>query len=728
MQPRHGLRALGALLVAFALVMAACTDDDAEDTTTTAAADDTTTTAAPPETTIPSDTGGEEVAVEIPFLARWEASPHNAAEDEAFVHWNEDDPQVVPAACARCHSTPGYLDYIGADGTAANSTDADHPVGTTIECVACHNDVTVAMDTVLMPSGIELTGLGDESRCMQCHQGRHSTVSVNAAIEEAGVDDDTVSEDLGFLNIHYYAAAASKYGTEAKGGYEYEGKTYDAFFQHVEGYSTCIQCHDVHTLELKIDECSVCHTGVASVEDLYNVRMPGSLVDYDGDGDLSEGIYYELEGVRALLFEAIQRYAAENVGAGIVYDSHAYPYFFTDLNGDGEAGEDEANYGNQYATWTPRLLKAAYNYQVSLKDPGAFAHGGKYHIQLMSDSIEDLNSVLADPVATEATHRIDHGHFAGSEEAFRHWDEDDPAVIPGSCSRCHSAGGLPLYVQEGVTIAQPPANGFLCSTCHANVGETWDRYEVASVTFPSGNTVDSGDNSANLCMTCHQGRESSASVDRLIADIGDDETSEALRFLNVHYFPAGATLFGTEAAGGYEYAGQSYVGRRAHVEAYDTCTECHGAHSLQVKVEECGVCHVGVETKEDLLSIRMDATDYDGDGADEGIYGEIDTMRGTLIAAMQAYANAQGLDAIVYDSHAYPYFFIDLNADGVPTPDEANYGNRYVTWTPKLLRAAYNYQYATKDPGGFAHNPKYVIQLLYDALASFNAADGLTRP
>ena len=41
---------------------------------------------------------------------------------------------------------------------------------------------------------------------------------VNAAIEEAGVDDDTVSEDLGFANIHYYAAAATKYGTEANGG------------------------------------------------------------------------------------------------------------------------------------------------------------------------------------------------------------------------------------------------------------------------------------------------------------------------------------------------------------------------------------------------------------------------------------------------------------------------------------------------------------------------------
>ena len=89
------------------------------------------------------------------------------------------------------------------------------------------------MTSVIMPSGIELTGLGDESRCMQCHQGRESTVSVNAAIEAVGVDDDVVSEDLRFRNVHYYAAAATKYGTMAKGGYEYEGKMYDANFAHV---------------------------------------------------------------------------------------------------------------------------------------------------------------------------------------------------------------------------------------------------------------------------------------------------------------------------------------------------------------------------------------------------------------------------------------------------------------------------------------------------------------
>jgi len=33
------------------------------------------------------------------------------------------------------------------------------------------------------------------------------------------------------------------------------------------------------------------------------------------------------------------------------------------------------------------------------------------------------------------------------------------------------------------------------------------------------------------------------------------------------------------------------------------------------------------------------------------------------------------------------------------------------------LQAAYNYQYSTKDPGAFAHNGLYIIQVLYDTLA-----------
>jgi hypothetical protein len=293
-----------------------------------------------------------EQEVEVPFLEDWMGSGHNDVEAEAFGHWDEDDPAVVPTSCAKCHSTPGYQDFLGVDGSEAGVVDADAPIGTTVECVACHNEVTLTKTSVVMPSGIELTGLGDEARCMECHQGRHSTISVTSSITESGVtDDDEVSEDLGFSNIHYFAAAATKYGTLAKGGFEYDGKSYDGNFAHVEEFDTCIECHNQHTLELRLEGCAECHTGVTDVEGLKDVRMAGSLVDYDGDGDMEEGVYYELEGLQEILYQAIQGYAAEVAGTPIMYDSGSYPYWFT-----------EAEEG--YNAWTARLAKAAYNYQT----------------------------------------------------------------------------------------------------------------------------------------------------------------------------------------------------------------------------------------------------------------------------------------------------------------------------------------------------------------------------
>ena len=642
--------------------------------------------------------GEPEGEPEIPFLEEWMGSGHADAEAEAFIHWDEDDPAVVPVACAKCHSTPGHLDFLGADGSTPGEVDEDAPIGTVITCVACHNEVTITKDSVVMPSGLEITGLGDESRCMECHQGRHSTISVTEAISQAGVTDDEVSEDLGFVNIHYYPAAATKYGTLAKGGYEYDGKTYDAFFAHVDGFETCIGCHNPHTLELQVEACQECHAGVTSAEDFKDVRMAGSLVDYDGDGDMEEGVFYELEGLREILYQAMQNYAAEVAGTPIVYDVASYPYWFTD--------EEEG-----YNAWTPRLLKAAYNYQMATKDPGAYAHGGKYITQLLYDSIEDLDAALV-----EGLQRIDHGHFAGSEEAFRHWDED--GEVQGSCAKCHSASGLPTFLKEGVSVSEPLANGFQCATCHDDVS-TFTRYAVDEVEFPSGAVLSFGEGvDANLCLQCHQGRESTVSVNERIGDLDDDELSDTLGFLNVHYFAAGASLFGTEAKGAYEYDGQEYLGQNTHVPGFAMCADCHGAHTLEVEVEECSKCHVGVESAEDLEAIRMSPEDYDGDGdTDEGIAGEIETMREALYEAIQAYAaGVEGADAIVYDPASYPYWF---------TEEEERYG----TWTPRLLRAAYNYQYANKDPGAYAHNGRYMAQVLYDTLEDMGAdVSGMVRP
>jgi len=700
------------------------------------------------------------VVSEIPFLEQWQGSGHADTEAEAFNHWNEDDPPEVSVACARCHSTPGYRDWIGADGTAAGVVDAPAPIGTVIECVACHNDVTLTMDSVVMPSGVEIAGLGREARCMQCHQGRHSTISVNEALAEADVaDEDTISEDLGFLNIHYYAAAATKYGTVAKGGYEYEDKSYDANFAHVDEFDTCIECHNPHTLEVRVELCSNCHAGVETVEDLRNNRMNGSLVDYDGDGDVEEGTYFEIEGLREILYQAIQAYAADVSGAPIVYETHNYPYFFIDTDADGQPSEDEAVFANQYAAWTPRLVKAAYNYQVSIKDPGAFAHGGKYIIQLMYDSIEDLNTALAEPIDLSAANRVDAGHFSGSEEPFRHWDED--GEIPASCSKCHSTGGLPLYLKDNTTISQPLANGFKCTTCHESLGIEGDeleapRHEVNEVQFPSGAMLSFGEGiDANLCLQCHQGRESKYSVDAMllgldqetVADLSnsvllelvetsapqldEDAVAGNLRFLNIHYLAAGATRFGTEAKGAYEYDGQEYAGFFDHTSRYQLCTDCHNAHSLQVKETACSDCHDGAEGEAGPHAIRESDIDFDGDGdTTEGLAEEVATLREALYAAIQAYAaETTETEAVIYDAHTYPYFFIDTNGNGETDPDEVAFPNQYNTWTPRLLKAAYNYQYSTKDPGAFAHNGPYILQILYDSLDDIGAdTSSMTRP
>ena len=669
---------------------------------------------------------------EIPFLEDWASSPHADEKAEAFIHWNEDDPKEVPVSCAKCHSTPGYQDFIGADGSTVGKVDQPAPIGTVIECAACHNKATLKMDRVVMPSGIEITGLGSEARCMQCHQGRASKFSIDSAIEKANPTDvDTISPDLGFINIHYFAAAATKYGTVAKGGYEYEGNAYDANFAHVQQFNACVECHDQHTLQVRVDECSACHTNVKDVEDLENVRMQGSLVDYDGDGDLEEGIYYELEGLRGMLYQAIQKYAAEKSKTAIVYDAHNHPYFFIDTNNNGKADEDEAKGDNRYNAWTARLLKAAYNYQVSVKDPGAFAHGGKYIIQLVYDSIEDLNAVLSEPIDLKTAHRIDDGHFAGSEEAFRHWDED--GEVPGSCSKCHSASGLPFFLKEGVTASQPLSNGFQCTTCHDDLNK-FTRYEVAQVKFPSGAVIDSEDANMNLCMNCHQGRESTVSMNKLTSGIDDNTVSDKLRFLNIHYFAAGATKFGTEVKGGYQYDGKEYVGLFKHVPNYAGCTSCHSTHELKVKEDTCTMCHQQVKEGKGLEAIRLTAPDYDGDGnTEEGVAEELESLRETLYAALRDYAKTIVKSAIVYDSHNYPYFFNDTNGNGQADADEAKSDNRYNTWTPKLLRAAYNYQYVTKDPGGYAHNGKYIAQLLYDGLESLGTdvtvnMTGMVRP
>src|SRR6185369_7084104 len=208
----------------------------------------------------------------------WLGSAHADLTSEPFSHWNTESPAEVPQNCAKCHSGLGYQDFVGVlanpNATPPETVPSSNlndpapspgqgqvasgpwPVGTPVNCDTCHNPGTANLTEITFPSGLKATGLGDESRCMLCHQGRESTVSVEKKITDAYAatnpitSDDTVSSAVSFVNIHYFAAAGSLYGRQAEVAYEYAEPTkaslgpdpttgllprmaYDAKFAHV---------------------------------------------------------------------------------------------------------------------------------------------------------------------------------------------------------------------------------------------------------------------------------------------------------------------------------------------------------------------------------------------------------------------------------------------------------------------------------------------------------------
>lgn len=749
----------------------------------------------------------------------WLTSGHADTSAAAFTDWNDAVPAVIPTNCARCHSGGGYEDYLGADGSAAGTIEVAPAAGArTVDCNACHNAKASNLTEVTFPSGQKVTGLGDEARCMVCHQGRESTKSLETAITTAKTGianstDDTVFPASGvgaltFKNVHYFAAGATLYGRQAEGAYEYPDPAYltsgtfdpvtgltrrmpyDRKFAHVGTHDTCIGCHDPHTLQRKITECATCHVdaagnAVADDEDLKDVRMAGTTEDYDGDGNVAEGVYYELKGMADILYAAMRDYARSVALQPLVYDGHAYPYYFKDTNDNGvhDAGETASYNG----AWTPRLLRAAYNYQYWNKDPGAHAHNAKYLIEVLYDGIADIHAVR--PVAGFAgLHRNDETHFNAAAEAYRDWDTDGlEGSEPAACSRCHSGEGFEFVVANPNERNQPYnaalTSGMTCESCHvdgANFsplgGNKPERLYVQYVTFPyvdmstsstaaipstgsqitsvritnapkTGGAVKPDD--SFLCLTCHQGRQSKLTLDGYVATRSGG-TLQTMSFQNVHYLVAGGVQYSTKAGVGYPWTAiadkdttpfpgaRTYQGPWTHgTEAAwapwsgtppndvggmnDTgkCSFCHmqaGSHRFDVPAgTSCTTgCHVGTGT--DVSAWRKGAglsTDFDGNAATTKLHDEVTSFKDTVLKALNTYAAAKGKRKLAYDPAVNSYFFYDDDGNGVP--DSTASAGRYAQFDRFMLYGAHDMHMSVKDPGSWAHNARYILQLLYDA-------------
>jgi hypothetical protein len=328
----------------------------------------------------------EEIEVENnEAIADWFRSAHADAAAEAFRHWDEDE-EIRPA-CAVCHSGEGFRSFHGLDGSEPGIPETPIDTGGVVDCATCHNPGLTEITEIQMPSGVMHPVNGVEASCMTCHQGRTAGVTVAEAVGD--LPDDSPNPELRFVNPHYATAAATWLGGYGAAGYHYEDRDYTGRFFHARPISSCVSCHQPHTLEVQTASCTTCHEDGETPEEIRISRA-----SYDGSGNTGQGIRVDIANNAALLLEMVTRYGGEVAGTAIIYDGGRYPYFFTDGNGDGEADTAEGRpvaYGN----WTPRMLRAAYNWKLVTADPGAYAHNPHYALQLLHDSIADLSGPLS---------------------------------------------------------------------------------------------------------------------------------------------------------------------------------------------------------------------------------------------------------------------------------------------------------------------------------------------
>jgi hypothetical protein len=715
-----------------------------------------------------------------PIRAEWAMSGHGDITAEAWRHWDEDG--EVPNRCARCHGneatqpppTPPFRGILEFAQTGENLLNA--PLALGLDCVNCHEtfpsiyaDLAMygGLEPIGFPSTAELSLYGPSNICMSCHQGRESGEDVKARI-----DADDGMGPYRFLNVHYYPAAAILFGGAAKGGFEYLGNSYRArnsFPSHPEpaksgvpgdDFSTCVGCHMrlsggvgiQHTWEPNLTYCQDCHTG-----DSFATLSGTPSQSYDAITELVPELYAE-----------IQRYAAEEItgpegedGWPITYENH-YPYFF-DMN------------GGSYTQFDSNLLAAAYNYQVGLKDPAAFIHSGTYLQQILYDSIVDLGGSTTVAVLGRGELAIEgadiglasktqqwqlSAHGALETEPFRHWDEDyepdgfTPAGISSSCTRCHSSAGFTQLAMGDATTSHYPTTGVDCWACHNQTDLFADpatRYSdlvtnpaLEDIVFPSGDTA-SFDNNSNMCMACHQGRSSTVQVDDATPN-GTEQSPvdyDSYNFINIHYYAAAATLFGTDVRGGYEYVLNTYSAQNAFPGIHAAegrnlvdCVGCHmdgslarspaaplqtEKHTFMPAIEDCTFCHSDTGGGFQDLS-----------GAPGRNFRDVEQLKGDLLEAIEDYADVGGglpnVSRVFYEGHTYPYWF---KCDSDETCDNkvgASYGNRYTDFDFDMLTAAYNYGVSDKEPGGYIHNAAYIEQLLYDSTLLMGGTPTVTPP
>lgn len=345
-----------------------------------------------------------------------------------------------------------------------------------------------------------------------------------------------------------------------------------------------------------------------------------------------------------------------------------------------------------------------------------------------------------------------------------------------SCQRCHTTTGVRAYLaanEDGdasdyvAPLAFNPSfkpEMLECWGCHANnlgglrqTGAITADYSYINTNFVTGvetvvleETYTYPDvKGSNICMSCHTGRQNGETIKNLVSANGITIDFTNLSFINSHYLTAGGTVF---TATGYEYPTLSYanVSYYAH-DKIGTAAEpgtgsegpCIGCHLTSAE------SHSFVPFKRDEAAAGQPITAITSTVCIEchdGAHGPAFVAEGgdaAAVAAAAAFLNLEEedfaaalsvLDASLAErgflfSPSYPYFYNDLNANGVLDPAEIDRNNGVKNWnsvgdadttgatTGKgNMGAAFNFNLLEHDPGAFVHNRMYAKRLIFDSI------------
>jgi hypothetical protein len=157
----------------------------------------------------------------------------------------------------------------------------------------------------------------------------------------------------------------------------------------------------------------------------------------------------------------------------------------------------------------------------------------------------------------------------------------------------------------------------------------------------------------------------------------------------------------------------------------------NGSHSFKPDITAtCTYCHVNSTSVDNLTPAFRPEDNYDGDAATKP-KAEFGVFQARLLAAIQLWCKTKtdaavpGANYVVYNPAAYPYFSVDTNKNGVWDAGET----AAPKFDTKTFRATFNYNFSVKEPGAWAHNPKYAFQVLYDSIQDLGGnVTGLVRP